>query len=137
MPQVSKDEVNAQYWEPVATGPAAQCDISANAQLGTIPTSLASSGSWTSPVISADGFSKIAAGVQLSVTGGSIVIQRYVDKAGVVPVPGSAPSATSLTTTPGSYATPNDFAPFQSFTVKITAPASAVTLSNFVLLLSM
>jgi hypothetical protein len=134
VPFVSSEQ-NTQYYEPVAIGPVAQADMSSSPQLGAVPTTIAASGNWTSPVISSDGFKIVAAGVQLSVTGGSIQINRYVDKAGLVPVPGTV-TATALTTTAGSYVTPNDGAPFQSFTVKITAPASAVNVSNFVLLLN-
>jgi hypothetical protein len=133
MPQVS-NELNAQYYEPVATGPVAQCDISTWSGLPPPPASLAASGTWTSGVIVADGYKAIAAGV-LSSQAGAISIQRYLDRAGNVPQ-GPAISAT-ITAATAQVCNANDGAPFQSFVIKITNTGTvAATLSNFACLLN-
>jgi hypothetical protein len=134
MPQVST-ELNSQYWEPVAIGPSAQCDISSSSQLGTLPGTLpATTGTFTSNLVQCDGFLKIAAGV-LSTQAGTIQIQRYVDKAGLIPQ-GAAISTTLVAATP-NVVNANDGLPFQSFTIKVTNTGGSVaTISNFVLLLN-
>jgi hypothetical protein len=134
MPQVSS-ELNAQYYEPVATGPVAQCDISAWAGLNPPPpASIAASGNWTSGIIVADGYKAIAVGV-LSSQAGAISIQRYLDRAGNVPQ-GPAISAT-ITAAAAQVCNANDGAPFQSFKITITNTGTvAATLSNFACLLN-
>jgi hypothetical protein len=129
-------ERNSQYYEPVATGPVTQIDLSAApAQTGTIPTSIAESASFTTSLISADGFTGIAAGVELT-QAGTISIQKFVDAGGVVPQ-GAAVSQALTANTPAAAST---FAgpPFQTFTVTITngSASAAATVSNFVLLMN-
>lgn len=69
MPYVSPER-NASYWEPTCIGPIAQLDLSALSTVtGAIPATIAASGSFTSNLISADGFKALAAGVQLSQAG--------------------------------------------------------------------
>jgi hypothetical protein len=109
MPYVSTER-NSQFWELLA-------------------------GSWTSNLISADGFRSIAAGVELT-QAGTIKIQLYVDQAGNVPQ-GTAVS-TTLTANEANSVSTYDGAPFQSFTVTITnsSGSSAATVSDFVLLMN-
>lgn len=135
MPQVST-EASTQYWEPVATGPVAQCDLSANTEeVGSVPSSIAASSNFTSQLILANGFKAIAAAVTLS-QAGSIAIQRYIDKAGLV-AQGAAVSTALTAATPG-VVNSNDGLPFQSCRVTITNSSSsnAATVSNFALLLN-
>lgn len=135
MPQVS-NELSSQYWEPVATGPVAQCDLSANTEeVGTVPGSIAASGSFTSQLIPANGFKAIAAGVTSTQTG-AISIQRYIDKLGQV-AQGAAISTALTASTPG-VVNSNDGLPFQSFKITITNTngSSAATITNFALLLN-
>jgi len=134
MPQVST-EASTQYWEPVATGPVAQCDLSANAEeVGAIPSSIAASGAFTSQLIPANGFRAIAAAVT-STQNGAISIQRYIDKAGLVAQGTVVPVA--ITAGTPAVVNSNDGLPFQSFTVKITnTGGSAATITNFALLLN-
>ena len=132
MPQAST-ELNSQYWEPVATGPVAQADVSSWAPL--VPTStIAASGNFTSALVYADGFKNIAAGVT-STQAGAISIQRYIDKAGLI-AQGAAVSTSLTASTPG-VVNVNDGLPFQSFVLKITnTGASTATITNFACLLN-
>jgi len=128
-------ERNSQYWEPVATGPIAQIDLSAvSAATGAIPAAVVAGTPFTTSLISADGFKALAAGCELS-TAGTIVIQRFVDAGGLVPQ-GAAVSSTLAANVANSVSV-NDGASFQSFTVTITnTGGGSATLSNFVLLLN-
>jgi hypothetical protein len=134
MPQVS-NELNNQYWEPFANGPVAQTDISAWTGLNPVPpATIAAAGNWTSAVIVADGFKAIGIGV-LSTQAGAITIQRYLDRAGLVPV-GSLLSA-AITGGTAQSLTVNDGVPFQSFKASITnTGASPANISNFCCLLN-
>ena len=136
MPRVSS-ELDTQYWEPVATGPIAQADISASALLGaTLPTTgtIAASGNWTSSLLPADGFKCIGVGCKSTQTG-AINIQRYLDTAGLVPV--GAVLTAALTAATAQWLTNDDNTPFQSFTVQITnTGGSAATVTNFALVLN-
>jgi hypothetical protein len=133
MPRVS-NEINTQYWEPVAQGPIAQADLSTAGELA-LPATIAASGNYTSPVLPADGFKMIAAAVT-STQNGQISIQRYIDAAGQVAQ--GAPLSTAITGgTPAVVNAGADNLPFQSFMLKITnTGASTATLSNFALLLN-
>lgn len=136
MPTIEAPELNTQYWEPVAQGPIAQVDLSASTiisanppTVGTIP----ASGNYTSNVIPSDGFKSIGVGCTSSQVG-AITIQRYLDKAGLVPV-GALISAALVAATP-QWATINDGLPFQSFKVSITnTGGGAATITNFGLLM--
>jgi hypothetical protein len=133
MSQVS-NELGTQYWEPVGTGPVAQADVSASLMLGTLPTTIASAGSWVSNLLPSDGFKAIAVAA-LSSQAGAISIQRYVDKAGTLPQ-GAAVSAT-ITGGTAQVCNSNDGLPFQSFKITITnTGTSAATLSGFACLLN-
>lgn len=133
MPLVST-ETNSQYWEPVATGPLAQCDLSANAVAMPPATLSATTGSFTSGFIPSDGFKVIACGVKSS-GAGALTVQRYVDAAGVFPQ-GAAVTAAIVAGTPLVVNVDDDLA-FRSFTVTITNTSGSVaTISNFVLLLN-
>lgn len=132
MPQTSS-ELNSQYWEPVATGPVAQADVSTWAPLVPSPTIIAS-GNYTSALIYADGFKSIAAGVTSTQTG-AMTIQRYIDKAGLV-AQGTA-STVALTASTPAVLNVTDGLPFQSFVLKITNTGGATaTITNFACLLN-
>jgi hypothetical protein len=137
MPLVST-EVSGQYWEPLANGPVAQCDLVSQdpGLLGTLPTTgtIAASGNWTSAVIVSDGFKSLSIGAKSTQTG-AINIQRYLDRAGTIPV--GAVITAALTAGTAQWATSNDGVAFQSFTVQITnTGASAATITNFGVLMS-
>jgi hypothetical protein len=133
MPQVS-NELGSQYWEPVATGPVAQCDISAWPGTPVPPAQIAAQSSFTSNVIVSDGFKAIAVGV-LSTKAGSISIQRYLDRAGLVPQ--GAPITAAITAATAQVCNSNDGLPFQSFKFTIANTESAVAnLTNFACLLN-
>lgn len=115
----------------IDTGPRLQVFYS-DAQAGIAP-SVAAGGNTLSPVISTNGYTRIACGVTSS-QGGTLVIQRYVDDAGTVP---QGP-ALSVTLAAGVANVLNviDGNPFSSFTVEVTNSGSAsATLSNFGLLI--
>jgi hypothetical protein len=132
-------EATGQYWEPFANGPVAQVDMVANdpAQLSAaLPTvgTIAASGNWTSNVLISDGFKAIGAGCKSTQTG-AINIQRYLDRAGTVPV--GAVVTAALVANTSQWATVNDGVPFQSFTVQITnTGGGAATITLFDILLS-
>lgn len=132
-------EATGQYWEPVGSGPVAQCDLVASAPtlLGaTLPTAgtIAASGNWLSAVIVSDGFKALAVGAKSSQTG-AINVQRYIDRAGTIPV--GAVVTAALVANTAQWLTSNDGLPFQSFTIQITnTGASAATVTNFATLLN-
>jgi hypothetical protein len=133
MPQVS-NELGSQYWEPVATGPVAQCDVSAWPGTPVPPATIAAGGNFTSNVIVSDGFKAIAVGV-LSSQAGAISIQRYLDRAGLVQQ--GAPISAVISAGVAQVCNSNDGLPFQSFKFVITNTGSAVAnLSNFACLLN-
>jgi hypothetical protein len=138
MPLVST-EASGQYWEPLANGPVAQCELVSQAPglLGaTLPTTgtIAAAGNWTSAVIISDGFKSVSVGAK-STQAGAINIQRYLDRAGTIPV--GAVITAALTAATAQWATSNDGVAFQSFTVQITnTGASAATVTNFGVLMN-
>lgn len=133
MPQ-SSTELNAQYYEPVGTGPVQQVDISTWTGTPAPPATIAASGNYTSNLIYADGYKAIAVAA-LSSQAGAITIQRYVDKAGTLPQ-GPATSAT-ITGGTAQACNTNDGLPFQSFKISITnTGASAANLTGFCCLLN-
>ena len=133
MPQVS-NELGTQYWEPVGTGPVAQADISAWTGLPPPGATIAASSTYTSNVIVADGFKAIGIGVTSS-QAGTITIQRYLDRAGNVPV--GAPITAALTAATAQWCTSNDGVPFQSFKFSISnSGTSAANVSNFACVLN-
>lgn len=134
MPLVSS-ELNSQYWEPVAYGPAAQADITTWSGVGTTLTTIAASGNWLSNVIVSDGFGKIAVGLK-STQAGAINIQRYIDRAGLVPLT-ATPDTVSLVANTANALVITDGKPFQSFTIQVTnTGASTATVSNIAILLN-
>ncbi|WP_024516837.1 hypothetical protein [Bradyrhizobium sp. Tv2a-2] len=138
MPLVST-EATGQYWEPLANGPVAQCELVSQAPglLGaTLPTTgtIAASGNWISAIIVSDGFKSLSVGAKSTQTG-AINVQRYIDRAGTVPV-GTVVTAALVAGT-AQWVTSNDGMAFQSFTVQITnTGASAATVTNFAVLLN-
>jgi hypothetical protein len=129
---IAADELLARYWEPGALGPSAQADLSGWAGLsagGPPGATIPNGGNYTSGVIACPGFKALAVGVKLSQTG-SITIQRYIDKAGTVPI-GAAITAALVANT-SNWATVNDGLPFQSFTFVIANTSGSVgNVSNF------
>lgn len=136
-------EATGQYWEPFAVGPVAQVDLvssdpgllnpGAGNALPTIGT-ISAAGNWTSAVVYADGFKAIGVGAKSTQTG-AINIQRYLDRAGLVPI-GAVLTAALLANT-AQWLSANDGVPFQSFTIQITnTGGSAATVTNFAALLS-
>ena len=132
-------EVLGQYYEPCATGPVAQIElVSTDPTLfgATLPTAgtIAASGNWLSSPIYADGFKSISVGVK-STQAGAINIQRYVDRAGTIPV-GAVATAALVANTAGYLSVVDDVA-YQSFTVQITnTGGSAATVTNFGVLMA-
>jgi hypothetical protein len=135
----SGTEATGQYWEPVANGPVTQVDLVATDPLllGTLPTTgtIAASGNYTSAVIYSDGFKSISVGCKSTQTG-AINIQRYIDRAGTIPV--GAPITAALTAGTSQWANVvNDGVAFQSFTIQITnTGASPATITLFGALLA-
>lgn len=133
MPIVS-NELNAQYWEPVAQGPVAQADITQWAGLPPLPATIAASGNYTSNVVISDGFKVIGVGVTSS-QAGSISIQRYLDRAGLVTQ--GAPITAAITAATPAVANVADGLPFQSFKITISNTGGSVaTISNVAVLLN-
>lgn len=134
-------EATGQYWEPYAQGPIAQVDvvsIDANLLNGAptvLPTTgtIAAGQNWLSAPVYADGFKAISVGAKSTQTG-AINVQRYLDRAGTIPV--GAVVTAALVANTSQWVTVNDGVPFQSFTVQITnTGASAATITNFGVLL--
>lgn len=132
-------EVLGQYYEPCATGPVAQIDL-----VGTDPTligpslptvgTIAAAGNFLSIPIFADGFKSISVGAKSS-QAGAIVVQRYIDRLGNIPV--GAPFSTTLVGAAANWLTVVDDIAFQSFTVQITnTGGSPATITNFGVLMS-
>ncbi|WP_426442041.1 hypothetical protein [Bradyrhizobium genosp. P] len=136
-------EATGQYWEPVANGPAAQVDLLANdpaligATLPTTGTIPATTGTYVSAVIISDGFRSISVGAKSNQSGGTISIQRFIDRAGLVLV-GAAVVSGAFAAGVGQFATiTDDGIAFQSFQITISnTSASAATITNFGVLLS-
>lgn len=96
------------------------------------PATLAAAGVWSSGVISAAGFNKLAAAATLTQTG-TLTIQRYIDAAGTVPL-GAAITQAMTASTPAT-AWVNDGQPAASWQVTVTnTSGSTGTLSGVVLL---
>jgi hypothetical protein len=124
-------ELESQYWEPVAQGPVAQADLSA---LLSVPATILAAGTFTSPVIYADGFKSIAAAVTLT-QAGSIQVLPFIDAAGTVPQ--TAPVATVLAANVSNVNNLISGVPFQSFQVQIkNTGGSTGTVSGFACLLN-
>lgn len=125
-------ELLTQYWEPAATGPVVQADLSAWSGLsgsGPPAATIGAGSNYTSGAIVAPGFKSIAVGVTLNQTG-TITIQRYIDRAGLVPV--GAPITAALVATVANWATVNDGLPFQSFKFIIANTSGSLgNVSNF------
>lgn len=138
MPLVSTEALG-QYWEPVANGPVAQVElVSSDPTLlgATLPTTgtIAAASNWLSSVVVSDGFKSISVGAKSTQTG-AINIQRYIDRAGTIPV--GAVITASLVANTAQWVTSNDGVAFQSFTVQITnTGASAATITNFGVLMN-
>ncbi len=134
-------EATGQYWEPVANGPVAQIDLMSSPGLigPTLPTTgtiAATSGTWVSGVIATDGFKSLSVGATSNQSGGTISIQRYIDRAGVVPV-GAPIVSGAFSAGVGQFASVNDGVAFQSFKITIANTAgSAATITNFGIVLN-
>lgn len=126
MVQIAASELSTQYWEPGGVGPATQADLSAWAGLsaaGPPGATIGAGGNFTSLPIQVSGFKSIAVGVKLS-QAGTITIQRFMDRAGTVPI-GALISSTLVANT-SNWATVNDGIPFQSFVFVISNTSGSV-----------
>jgi len=134
MPLVSPER-SAQYWEPVASGPVAQADLSlatyASPQ-GTVPTTTP----WfITSAINADGFKFITV-TATSSQAGAINVQLYVDAAGTIKQ-GAVQTVALVAATPNILNVNGALTPFQSFTVQITnTGGSPATITGYALLLT-
>jgi hypothetical protein len=100
-------------------------------------TSIAISGTYTTGVVVSNGYQIIAVGVTSS-QAGTVTIQRFLDRAGTVPV-------TTTLSTPVVAATPlvvvvnafNDHLPFASFIITVTnsSGSTVANITNFAVLL--
>jgi hypothetical protein len=127
---VGSEQQNA-WFDIRAVGPVAQA-------VPTPPTAAPSTinggANYQTGIIPANGFKAISVGATLS-QAGTISIQRFIDKAGTIPV-GAAISAT-LTANTANWADVNDGVAYASFQVTIANTSGSVgTLSGFGMLLS-
>jgi len=136
--QIAASELASQYFEPAAQGPTLQADLSAWAGLaaGGAPVSILAAGTYQSNVIQNNGFRSIGIGVK-STQAGALTIQRFLDRAGTVPIGAPVVAAGGLLANTSNWATVNDNLPFASFSFSITnTGGSTATISNFACLLS-
>lgn len=126
MVQIAASELATQYWEPGGVGPATQADLSTWSGLsaaGPPGATIGAGGNYTSLPIQVAGFKNIAVGVKLSQTG-TITIQRFMDRAGLVPI--GALISSPLVANTSNWATVNDGIPFQSFVFVISNTSGSV-----------
>lgn len=129
MPRVTQNTAAA-YYEPDATGPVAQLDLSAKGP----GASIANGATFDTGALYADGFKVIAAAVRMSLAG-TLTIQRYLDEAGTIPQ-GAAVSA-AVTAGANTVVNVGDNLPFVSFRVTVANTGSgASAVAAFVLLLN-
>jgi hypothetical protein len=136
-------EATGQFWECVANGPAAQVElVTTDAALlgaslpttGTIP---ATTGTWVSAIVISDGFRSISVGAKSNQSGGTISIQRFIDRTGLIPVGAAVVSGAFAAGVAQSASIIDDGIAFQSFVITISnTAASAATITNFGVLLS-
>lgn len=94
-----------------------------------MPSSISGSSTFTSPLIQANSFFQIVAGVTLS-ENGSLVIQRYLDTAGTIPLDGG--KSVSLTAATAAVLIVSDNYPCASWTLAVTnSSGDTATVSNF------
>jgi hypothetical protein len=131
MPLVST-ELDSAYYEPIANGPRALCDLSAYAPIQPSGT-IAASGNFTSPVLNGDGFLYMACSLK-STQAGAINIQRYLDAAGTIPQ--GAAVTVALTANTQTLLNVDDGLIYRTFTLQITnTGGSAATVSSFAFLM--
>jgi hypothetical protein len=132
MPLYDTQEQNFAYNDIRCLGPVAQAYPFSVASLAP-PATLAAGATWSSSVLPSDGFKAMAAGVKLS-QAGSLVIARFIDLAGQVPLD---TQTTALTAGQSGFKTMTDGLPFGSFMISVTnSGGSAATLSNFAVLMN-
>lgn len=103
------------------------------AALLNLPGSIPASGSWTSDLITSDGYQKIAAGLTSS-QNGSLSILRFLDEQGTI----AQTAVTPVSVTGGTAAVINavDGLPFATFQIKLTnTGGSAATVTNAAVLM--
>jgi hypothetical protein len=129
----SDPELSSEFFNVTGMGPAAQTTVVQSPAL----TSIAISGTYTTGVVVSNGYQIIAVGVTSS-QAGTVTIQRFLDRAGTVPV-------TTTLSTPVVAATPlvvvvnafNDHLPFASFIITVTnsSGSTVANITNFAVLL--
>jgi hypothetical protein len=131
-------QLNAsEYTKPAAVGP--RLEYVPTALIAALKAaSIAASGNFTSPVISADGYYNFILGLTPS-QAGTLTFQAFIDDAGTVPA--AAAQTVALTGAAAAVLKVNcdqdGYTPFASFTVSISnSGGSAGTLSNVAALLS-
>ena len=103
------------------------------AALLNLPANIAASGTWTSNLITSDGYQKIAAGLT-STQNGSLSINRNLDDAGTIPQVAVNPTAVSANVAAAINAA--DGLPFATFTISLTnTGGSPATVSKVAVLM--
>lgn len=116
---------------PADKGPSLQAPLTA-ALIG-LAVSVPATGNVLSEVILTNGYKSLAVGVTSS-QAGAVIVQRYLDQAGLVP---QGPAIqVALSAGVAAVLNNNDGAPFQSMTVEVTNTAAvAANLTNLLVLL--
>lgn len=97
------------------------------------PATIAGGGNWNTGLIFSDGYRNISVGVTLS-QAGSLVITRYIDRAGTV---AQAASTTSIVASTALIVNLTDGLPYISYSVQVNnSSGSTGTLSGFAILMS-
>lgn len=116
---------------PFANGPCVQAQVPA--ALLNVPGTLAAGATWTSDLISSDGYQKISAALTSS-QAGSLAVLRFLDDAGTIAQTAFAPTAVSAAT--AAVNNVNDGLPFASFQITFhNTSGSTATLTNVMALL--
>jgi hypothetical protein len=128
---------SAAFFTIAGQGPVAQTSIVQDLP-PLLPTTIVAAGNFTTGIVVSDGYKVITASV-ISTQAGALVIQRYLDRAGTIPI-----AAISSTIAGGAalvfanvpqQATPDNL-PFASFSITVTNTSGATaTLTSFYVLM--
>jgi hypothetical protein len=117
-----------EYEQIVAKGPKAEYVPAALIAAVNAITTIPSSGNFTSALMSADGYYDMVIGLT-STQSGSLILLRYVDDAGLVPIDAGQSQALTANVAAVLVVTGQ---PFASYQLKITnTSGSSATVSNF------